>query len=150
MTPKLYGSIFIFLALAVPLAGCDPCLGTGFGACGAYFKFIVRSKATKQDLVLGQYSVYPVDSIRIVPADNGSQYPVPVGISGNELVSQGESPADTLFLQLSPADTDTLLMTYHFKKSNCCRSGRGFGTVTSIKFNGRPTAQENGAYVFEK
>jgi hypothetical protein len=100
--------------------------------------------------VLGPYSVYPVDSIRIVPSDNGSQYLVPVGISGNDLVSQGQSPADTLFLLLSPADTDTLMMRYHFKKSYCCRSGRGYGTVTSIEFNGQPAVQENGAYVFEK
>ncbi|MDQ6844304.1 MAG: hypothetical protein M3Z92_08140 [Bacteroidota bacterium] len=126
-----------------------PCLGTGFGACGAYFKFTVRSKATMHDLALGQCSVYSADSISIIPAENNGQYPVPVDISDNQLVSHGQLPVDTLFLQLSQSDTDTLLMTYRFKKSYCCRSGRGFGTVTSIRFNGQPATGENGAYVLK-
>ncbi len=146
----IYARLFLIFWLPTALYSCDPCLGTGFGECGAYFKFIVRTKITKYDLVQGAYSVYNIDSVTIVPAQDNNQYPVPVGISGNQLVSQGRTPADTLFLKLSQTDTDTLLMRYRFKKTNCCRSGRGFGTVTSIKFNGIPAIQESGAYIFEK
>ena len=150
MQKILYTKWVLIFCLPVVLYGCDPCLGTGFGACGAYFKFIIRDKITKHDVVQGTYSIYNIDSIRIIPVDGNNQYPIPVGISGNQLVSQGETPVDTLFLKLSQTDTDTLLMKYHFKKSYCCRGGRGYGTVTSIKFNGTNSIEENGAYVFEK
>jgi hypothetical protein len=59
-------------------------------------------------------------------------------------------PVDTIFLHLNQLETDTLLLSYKFGKSYCCRSSKGFGKVKEIKIKGVALPKEGSIYLIEK
>jgi hypothetical protein len=115
--------------------------------CGGDFMFRVVDKQTRTDLVFGANPVYLKDSVFLeFRPGTGS---ISSSISG-KFMSNALAPYDTLYLHLSPTDYDTLVLTFHYKRSKCCDMPNGYGTVTSIQFNGTPAPFEEGSYLLLK
>jgi hypothetical protein len=130
------------------IISCDPCLGEG-DACADSFNFRVVNKVNGDDLVFGPNPVYRPDSVYLITTLPG--YLGAMSSSdGTKFRSNLLIPLDTFYLHLNSADTDTLLMSYDFVKSRCCKSNRGYGKVTGIKYNGVAAKKKGDVFVFEK
>ena len=139
---KTLTAILLMLMIYAATAHCDRCIGTGFGECAESFSFQIVNKITQQDLVFGQNSVYSPDSVYLFTTRQ--RYPGHrSSVDSNKFFCFLNIPVDTLYLYLTSADTDTLLITYGYVKAPCCRIAPGYGKILGIKYNG-VTAKRQG------
>jgi len=123
----------IFAVLASIFTSCDPCAQTG-RPCADVFSFRLVDKITEKDLVFSTVPTYQKDSV-----DLTSKRPGYLGslsrTDGNKFTSTILLPI-YLFLRISSAEIDTLVLAYDFVKTKCCKSNEGFRKLQSIRFNG--------------
>lgn len=123
-------------------------MGEGDG-CANPFSFRIVDRTTHEDLVFGNNAVYNRDSVYLtvnLPGYLGAMS----WADSNKFNSSLLIPLDTFFLRISSSDTDTLLMSYDFVKTKCCKMMTGFGRLTGIRYNGRAAAKQGPVYLFEK
>lgn len=137
-----------FFLPALLFFGCDRCISSR--SCADPFSFKIVDKSSGQDLVFGTSPVYNVDSIYLFTNLSGYGNGNFLGVQNNTLMSRLAVPIDTLFLRLTPTDTDTLLLSYNYIERECCFSPQGFGQLRSIKYNKNIVIQQNQIYVFQK
>jgi len=121
-----------FLLPTLLFIACDRCIHHSFADP---FAFNIVNKSTGKDLIFGTSPVYNPDSIYFLNNPSGYGNGSSLGIRSNYLSWELVEPTDTLFLRLTPTDTDTLLLSYKYIEGHCCNSPKGFGQLRSIKYN---------------
>ncbi len=144
-------TIKTFFKLAITcivLVSCDPCYGER-GVCADLFFFRVVDKTTGEDLVFRPLPVYSKDSVYLTTTLAG-YYGAISSADTDKFISRLAIPVDTFYLRISINDNDTLLMSYDFRDTKCCNTKRGFGKLTSIKFNGINANKQGDVFLFPK
>lgn len=142
---KYTGLVFLVFILS----SCDPCLTF---RCTGPFAFKIIDNTTRKDLVFGTPSIYRADSIYLWPDLNG--YPGSYARTdslNHQFTSDLIFPKDTLYLRVTFADIDTIIINYERIRNKCCDSrAEGYKRIRGMRFNGRVAVKEGGAFIFEK
>lgn len=139
--------IFFYLSFVLinAIPTCNDCTGR---VCTDGFSFRLVDKITKQDLITSGTPVYRADSVYLTTHLPG--YPGFMShFDGTAFSSRLLIPVDTFFLRVSSTDIDTVLIRYNYKNDDCC-APNGFGTPSTIKFNGSVAQKVGNIYIFEK
>lgn len=114
--------------------------------------FTIVSGKTGEDLLFGAKRKYIADSTKlfsILLGDTTFHY-FQVGLNRNLDSSLnanfGFQPIDTLYLQLSDGDIDTLSIIYKDNNSRCCPTT----TLLFESFNSQPLERKNGTFILAK
>jgi hypothetical protein len=140
-------TVLVFLLFT--FSNCDPCLSLH---CTDPFAFKIIDKTTRKNLVFGAPSIYSADSIYLWPNLNGYAGSLARTDSlNNKFTSDLVIPKDTLYLRVTSADIDTIIMNYERIKNKCCDSrAEGYKRIRGMRFNGRNVVKEGDNFIFEK
>lgn len=144
----VFTSIVLPMILAILIIGCE-CVAT-HPNCNGNFYFVLLDKSTGRDLIQGTDVKYKLDSITAHAGSDSTVYPIHIiPVTENRLGCELNGSSDTLYLKLNDSDTDTLLLSFrNERRTKCCAAGSRI--VTDIKYNGKATASENGAFILKK
>lgn len=145
---KNFYKIIIIIIFSFALISCDPCMNNR-GVCADAFNFRIVDKTSGADLVFSQNPAYHKDSVYLITNLPGYLCAMSASES-NKFTSRLLIPVDTFYLRLNSADTDTLLMSYDFVKTKCCKTAAGYGKVAGIKYNGVIANKEGDTFIFKK
>jgi hypothetical protein len=130
---------FLLISFIFLLYSCstDPCKQST--DCSDEFQslFRVTNKTNGTDLVFGPSRIYDANAIKIFSAKNGDtsfhNYK-PERWKGNDsaLFLRLSFKMDTLYVQLSRSDMDTMVLSYAQTTSRCCWA---YKSIISINFN---------------
>lgn len=145
---KIFYKIIIIITLPFVFISCDPCMNER-GVCADSFNFRIVDKVSGVDLVFSQNPVYSKDSVYLVTNLSGYQGSMSAS-DNNKFSSRLLIPVDTFYLRLNSTDTDTMLMSYDFVKTKCCKTAKGYGKVVGIKYNGAVANKLGDIFIFKK
>lgn len=117
--------ILAYLFLIACILACEPCVAVKCSYSMSFFHVSFLDKITQQDLYFGTSAVYDVDSLKIysVQGEDSIFYSVSKNFVNNQdsvLSFQTLDAVETLFVQFSASDIDTIHLSYVDQSSECC------------------------------
>jgi hypothetical protein len=149
---RLKTLLAVFFFFLMYSCSTDPCKQSA--NCFDEFQslFRVTNKTNGADLVFGPSRIYDANAIKIFSAKNGDtsfHHYKPERWKGNDsaLFLKLSTKMDTLYVQLSRSDVDTMVLSYGQTTSRCCWA---YKSIISINFNNTGEQPNRAGEVFLK
>lgn len=117
--------ILAYLFLIACIFACEPCAAVKCSYSMSYFNVSFLDDSTQQDLYFDSASTYNFDSLKIysIQGEDSIFYAVSKNFVNNQdsvLSFQTFDVVETLFVQFSATDIDTIHLSYADQSSECC------------------------------